>query len=123
MDITNQIKTLTTSDVNPAGVANVVNNKSGAKEETAQTVNVETIEKTEAALASAVSDINDHIQNVQRSIQFTVDEASSKDIVTVLDKETKEIIRQFPSDEVLAFARRLAEQNGDELIQLFKSKA
>jgi flagellar protein FlaG len=127
MDITNQVRTLTTPDVTTARVAPVANNNTtGEKivtEEVAPAIDLVTKEKPEEVLATAVSDINDYIQNVQRSLQFTVDEASGKDVVTVLDKETEEIIRQFPSDEVLAIARQLAEQTGDDLIHLFNSKA
>jgi flagellar protein FlaG len=72
-------------------------------------------------LQGAVSQINDYVQNLQRSLLFTVDEASGKDVVTVLDSETDEVIRQYPSEEILAIARRLAEQK-DEALNLFSSK-
>jgi flagellar protein FlaG len=42
--------------------------------------------------------------------------------VTVLDKETEEVIRQFPSEEVLEIARRLSEEK-DKAISLFNSQA
>jgi flagellar protein FlaG len=128
MDITNQVKTLTTLDVTTTRAAPVANNNNTTgekvvREEVTPSINLVTKQKPEEVLATAVSNINNHIQNIQRSLQFTVDEASGKDVVTVLDKETEEVIRQFPSDEVLAIARQLAEQNGDDLIQLFNSKA
>lgn len=64
--------------------------------------------KTES-LQSAVAQINDHMQKVERSLHFTIDEASGKDVVTVSDKKTEEVIRQFPSEEVLVIARQIAE--------------
>lgn len=73
-------------------------------------------------LQEAVLRINDYVQNVQRSIRFSVDEVSGKDVVTVLDKQTEEVIRQIPIEEVLAFARTLAEQNEGDL-NLFSSLA
>ena len=73
-------------------------------------------------LQEAVSRINDYVQNVQRSIRFSVDEISGKDVVTVLDKQTEEVIRQIPIEEVLVFARNLAEQNDGDL-NLFSSLA
>lgn len=73
-------------------------------------------------LQEAVSRINDYVQNVQRSIRFSVDEVSGKDVVTVLDKQTDEVIRQIPIEEVLVFARNLAEQNDGDL-NLFSSLA
>jgi len=59
----------------------------------------------------AVSDINAYLQNVSRELQFRVDEALplGRTVVSVIDTETKETIREFPSKEVLALARRLLE--------------
>ncbi|HSG92117.1 MAG TPA: flagellar protein FlaG, partial [Methylotenera sp.] len=77
-------------------------------------------EQGQQQLREAVSQINDYVQNIQRSIQFTIDEASGKDVVTVLDKQTDEVIRQIPIEEVLVFARTLAEQYDGDLT-LFSS--
>jgi flagellar protein FlaG len=70
----------------------------------------------------AVSRINDYVQNQQRTIRFSIDESSGKDVVTVLDKRTEEIIRQMPREEILVVARRLAELQ-DENFNLFNSLA
>ena len=69
-------------------------------------------------LQVAVSQINDYVQNLQRHLQFTVDEATGKDVVTIIDTESKEVIRQLPSEEALALARRLADnrENGVQLV-------
>lgn len=76
--------------------------------QTAPTVKPDEVTLRES-LQSAVAQINKHMQNVERSLQFTIDEDSGKDVVTVLDKKTEEIIRQFPSEEVLIIARQIAE--------------
>lgn len=76
--------------------------------ETASTVKRDEVTLRES-LQSAVAQINEHMQNVERSLQFTIDEDSGRDVVTVLDKKTEEIIRQFPSEEVLVIARQIAE--------------
>jgi len=64
----------------------------------------------------AVSDINAYLQNVSRELQFRVDEALplGRTIVSVIDTETKETIREFPSKEVLALAHRLLEAQAAE---------
>jgi flagellar protein FlaG len=87
---------------------------------TALTVKPEEVIPRES-LQSAVAQINDYMQHVERSLQFTIDEASGKDVVTVLDKKTEEIIRQFPSEEVLVIARQIAEQK-DGVVSLFSSQ-
>jgi flagellar protein FlaG len=79
-------------------------------------------ENLEQQLESAVSRINEYVQSVQRTLEFTVDEDSGKDVVRIIDKQTEEVVRQLPSDEVLAMARNIAEFN-DANISLFTSKA
>ncbi|AFJ03473.1 Flagellin protein FlaG [Methylophaga frappieri] len=73
-------------------------------------------------VSQAVSQINDYVQNMQRSLQFSVDELSGRNVVTVIDKETEEVIRQIPSEEVLSIARSIASQFDDGL-SLFNSQA
>ena len=73
------------------------------------------------ALTEAVSHINDYVQSVQRNLQFTVDEASGKDVVTVIDSQSQEVIRQLPSEEALELARRLA-ANKDDGVQLISTQ-
>ncbi len=60
-------------------------------------------------LQQAVSDINSYVQNLQRDLQFKVDTDLGATIISVVDSETKEIIRQLPPEEVIARAQRLEE--------------
>jgi flagellar protein FlaG len=60
-------------------------------------------------LNDAVKQLNQHIQLVRRELQFSIDEDSGDSVITVLDRQTGEIIRQIPNEEALAFARRLDE--------------
>ena len=55
----------------------------------------------------AVEDINSHFQSVGRDLKFQVDKESGRTIITVLDSETKEVVRQIPPEEVLNLAQRL----------------
>lgn len=66
-------------------------------------------EEGQESLQSAVSDINTYVQNLQRDLEFRVDRDLGRTIITVLDSETKEVIRQIPSEEVLKGARLLRE--------------
>ncbi len=45
------------------------------------------------------------VKSVNSNLQFRVDEASGRTVVTVLDGETQEVIRQVPSEELLRMAR------------------
>ncbi len=64
------------------------------------------------ALQAALKDISQNIRTVQRSLEFTVDEISGRTVITVVDKETNEVIRQIPPKEVLALAQRLEDLSG-----------
>lgn len=93
-----------------------------SKSVSAQESKPETSGVSPEELSAAVASINDFAQNLQRSLQFSIDEGSGRNVVTVLDKQTEEIIRQFPAEEILAFARRIVEQQ-DDTINLFSSEA
>ena len=60
-----------------------------------------------ADLRTAVADISRSVSNIQRSLEFSVDEDSGRTIITVVDRETKQVIRQIPPKEILAIAKRI----------------
>jgi len=60
-----------------------------------------------AEISEAVSRLNDHVQNISRDLEFTVDKELNRTIITVYDAETEEVIRQIPPEEVLSLARYL----------------
>jgi len=64
-------------------------------------------------LADMVKMIEDNIQHTRREIKFEVREELGTPIVSVLDQETKEVIRQFPAEEVVAMAERVAELSSE----------
>jgi len=64
-------------------------------------------EKPEKEVEKAVTELNSSIQNVQRNLQFSMDKELGKIIINVKDKETDEVVRQFPSEEFLDLARKM----------------
>jgi len=60
-------------------------------------------------MQAAVEQMKDYAQVMSRQLQFDVDEDSGKTVVRVVDKDSGDIIRQIPSDEVLALARHMKE--------------
>ncbi|MCP3689259.1 MAG: flagellar protein FlaG [Gammaproteobacteria bacterium] len=63
-------------------------------------------------LESSVSQLNELVQSVQRDLHFSIDEFSGDTVVQVLDSKTEEVIRQIPSDEVLAMAKNIESMKG-----------
>ena len=116
MEITTNRATISTLEgVSPTKVFNpVAEVPKQAVKENVDVASKSAEKKPESAekLQEAVSQINDYVQNLQRNLQFTVDEATGKDVVTIIDSESKEVIRQLPTEEALALAQRLAENSG-----------
>lgn len=65
-----------------------------------------------AAVENAVREANEFIKPISESIEFTVDSDSGKVIVKMVDKETAQVIRQFPSEEMLALTRAMDKLQG-----------
>ena len=65
-----------------------------------------------AEVKEAVQRLNVYVQTLRRDLQFRVDESTSRVIVTVVDSETKEVIRQIPTEEALSVARTLEQMAG-----------
>ena len=78
--------------------------------------NLPVVELAELAVdvERAVQRLNEIMSEAQRSLRFQVDEISGRTVITVLDSETKEVVRQIPSPEWLEVVRRL-EQAGSLL--------
>jgi len=67
-------------------------------------------------LERTVSDINDFVQNIQRSLHFSVSESSGRTIIEVYDKQTDELIRTIPSEEVQRISEAISEKISEGLI-------
>ena len=68
--------------------------------------------KQGADVKQAVQDLNDYAQSLNRDLHFSIDEDSGQTVVKVLDHESGEVIRQIPSEELLAIARNLENAQG-----------
>lgn len=58
-------------------------------------------------LKNAVDVINVVMRQSNLSLEFSVDTDTKKQIVKLVDTETGELIRQFPSEETLAISRSI----------------
>ena len=66
---------------------------------------------SEQKLDDAIVQLNDSLQNIQRNLEFSVDKEAGKIVISVTDKETDEVVRQIPSEEVLQLAKNLHTAN------------
>ena len=63
-------------------------------------------------LERAMRKLNESMAAAQRNLTFRVDEGSGRTVITVVDTATHEVIRQIPSEEVLAVSRALDVASG-----------
>lgn len=66
-------------------------------------------EASREQVEETVTELNKLVQNVQRAIEFTVDDATGRSVIVVTDKDTGEQIRQIPSEEILAIAEHIGD--------------
>ena len=59
------------------------------------------------ALEAAMEQLQNYVQSMQRSLEFSVDTESNRTVVRVVDTNTGDLIRQLPDQAVLELARRL----------------
>ena len=112
-------------------INNIVNNgiqsttaSNSAKPATAEQPEAKVVEQATQPepqeLESAVSQLNDYVQNIQRTLSFSIEENTGQTVVKVFDSETEELIRQIPAEETIKLAASI-EANAASL--LFKEQA
>lgn len=60
-------------------------------------------------LAQAAREVSGYIQNITRELNFSVDEELDRTVITVIDEETGDVVRQIPTEEILEIAKSLAQ--------------
>lgn len=72
----------------------------------------------EQDLDKAIAKINDFVQQIQRDLQFSIDDESGKTVIKVIDSESKEVIRQIPEEFILEMARSLQDSHEGNLLEV-----
>ena len=75
------------------------------KKEVTQPLTAEQLEKVAQQLQDFVGDLN-------RSLEFSVDKDSGRDVIKVFDRESGDLLKQFPSEEVLTLVSKLSDMVG-----------
>jgi len=70
-------------------------------------------------LQSSINAVNGFVKSINSEVEFSLDKDSGEMIVKVMDTSTNEVIRQMPSEEMLAVAKALDKFQG----LLIKQKA
>ena len=94
------------------------NQRSSAQEALRQRLAAEVERAAEAAearpspqdLQDAAAELSEYLALTSRALSIRVDQDLALPVVTVLDADTDEVVRQIPSEEVLAIARFIRTQ-------------
>ena len=62
---------------------------------------------TEQALSQAVEELNRYVAGSRTDLRFAVDHEAGKVIVSIVDSESGQVLRQMPSVEAMRIARYL----------------
>jgi len=63
-------------------------------------------------LEVAAQKLQEFIGEINHSVQFHVDEDSGRDVIKVVDKNSGDVIKQYPSEEVLGLVSKLSQTAG-----------
>ena len=102
------------------GASSVAPNSAPEALEPKEVEAVQDVQEGQENVTEAVTRLNDYVQSVQRDLQFQLDDTSGKTIVTVIDTQTSEVVRQIPDEVALKLAQDLQQ---DEPLSLFNAKA
>jgi flagellar protein FlaG len=89
-------------------VSDVVENNAtvkDAKEASSAPLSADQLDKVAQQLQDFVGEMN-------RGLEFTVDKDSGRDVIKVIDKNSGELVKQYPSEEVLTLVAKLSEMIG-----------
>jgi flagellar protein FlaG len=74
-------------------------------------------ESSPEQLKSVLDNINRTLRQSNRNLEFSIDETTKRNMVKVVDTETGDVIRQFPSEEALAISRSIDQFQQGLLLQ------
>jgi len=63
-------------------------------------------------LEKVAQQLQDFVGEMNRGLEFSVDKDSGRDVIRVIDKSSGDLVKQFPSEEVLTLVAKLSEMVG-----------
>ena len=63
-------------------------------------------------LENVAQQLQDFVGNMNRGLEFSVDKDSGRDVIKVIDKNSGDLVKQFPSEEVLSLVAKLSDMVG-----------
>lgn len=67
---------------------------------------------TPKQLEKVAQQLQDFVGDLNRNIEFSVDKDSGRDVIKVTDKDSGDLLKQYPSEEVLTLVSKLSDMVG-----------
>lgn len=96
----------------PVGDASASARSAAVQTQTANAVQQPSAVPDMAQVAQAVKSMNKAMESLSQSLEFSVDSDIHRTIVKVVDQQTKQVIRQIPTEEVVELAKALDQVQG-----------
>ena len=85
---------------------------SGSGSASAGDINTNESDDAIAAVLAEAEQAQANLAKLNTTIEFSVDEATGRDVVTLRDKASQEVVKQFPTEEVLSVLKQISELTG-----------
>ena len=95
-----------------AGVATIPVPTAKPATESAPTATPPTLPLSREATRKAAEALGEALSNLNRGIHYEIDESTNSVVTKIIDRDTKQVIRQIPPKEVLDIARKLKQFMG-----------
>ncbi|MBL8250809.1 MAG: flagellar protein FlaG [Candidatus Competibacter sp.] len=71
-------------------------------------------EATRKHLTETIDHLNRRLNDYNTNLQFEIDDKYQQMVIRIVDRETKEVVRQIPSEKALAFAKFFEELEAEQ---------
>lgn len=97
---------------NVSGFTNGAGTPAGQVRSAGTTQEVPQVSFDTAEISAALEDVRNAIRPVASELSFSLDEDSGRVLLRIIDRETDEVIRQIPSEELVRIAKALDKFQG-----------
>ncbi|WP_375750906.1 flagellar protein FlaG [Vibrio sp. HN007] len=74
-------------------------------------------EQNKQELEKMMETMNDFVNSINKGLSFRVDQEAGREVVTIYEASTGDVIRQIPDEEMLIILRRLAARNSGLFVE------
>jgi flagellar protein FlaG len=90
----------------------IVSDKDSAIIVSEQAEQVSEEQLTPQQLEKVAQQLQDFVGEMNRGLEFSVDKDSGRDVIKVIDKSSGDLVKQYPSEEVLTLVAKLSDSVG-----------